>query len=295
MIINNSNLNALFVAYNAAFKKGLGLAESQYEKVAMVVPSATTQNAYHWLGALPSMSEWVGERVIKNLSAHDYSIKNRKFEATVAVKSDDIEDDTYGVYMPMFEMLGKNAIAHPNQLVFGALRDGHTSKCFDGQYFFDTDHPVGGRSVSNLLAPAQDPGPAWFLLCTSAPVRPIIFQKRRDYGLVRMDRVDDEHVFMRGEVRYGVDARVNAGYGLWQTALRSTYPLNAAGYEAARQSMLGLKDDDGAALSVLPDLLVVPPTLEGTARRLLENKTGGNGAENEWFGTAKVLVCPWLV
>lgn len=294
MIITRESLNGLFVAYNAAFKSGLGTGPSQYEQVAMVVPSTTSQNVYYWLGDLPNMKEWLGDRVVKNLGTHDYTIKNRSFESTVGVKLTDIEDDTYGVYNPMFEMLGKNAVAHPNQLVFEALAKGHETACFDGQYFFDADHPVGGNSVSNLLAPAADAGAPWFLLCTSAPVKPIIFQKRRDYALVRMDKPEDEHVFMRNEVRYGVDARVNVGYGLWQTALRSTHPLGSAAYEQARQTMLSQKGDDGNPLNVLPDLLVVPPTLEGAARRLLENKTGANGADNEWFGTAKILVCPWL-
>ena len=52
-------------------------------------------------------------------------------------------------------------------------------------------------------------------------IKPVIFQRRRDYDLRRMDMRDDEHVFMRDNYRYGVDARVNAGYGLWQLAYGS--------------------------------------------------------------------------
>ena len=64
----------------------------------MVVPSGTRENVYPWLGTLPSMQKWAGDRIIRNLKAHKYSIENEKFEMTIAVKRDDIEDDQVGIY-----------------------------------------------------------------------------------------------------------------------------------------------------------------------------------------------------
>lgn len=61
----------------------------------------------------------------------------------------------------------------------------------------------------------------WFLLCTKRPVKPFIFQNRRKPQLVAKDRPNDDNVFWEKEFVYGVDARCNAGYGLWQLAYGS--------------------------------------------------------------------------
>ena len=294
MIINRQNLEALFTAFNAAFREGLGTAESQYERISMTVPSSTSANVYPWLGKLPAMREWLGDRVIENLSLHDYRIKNVAFEQTVAVRADDIDDDNYGVYKPLFQDLGAQASIHPNQLVFGTLASGHENPCFDGQPFFSEAHPSPAGAASNLLKPKSDPGAPWFLLCTRRPVLPIIFQRRKPYTLQRMDRPDDPNVFMRKEFLYGVDARVATGYGLWQTAVRSTEPLNAENYAKARALMASYRNEAGTPLGLVPNLLVAPPTLESAARKVLVAALGEGGATNEWAGSAELLVSPWL-
>ena len=294
MIVNQASLDSLFKAFNLSFQQGLGMAESQYDKIAMTVPSSTAANTYAWLGKLRSMREWLGDRVIENLALHDYTIKNRSFEHTVGVKESDLEDDQYGVYAPMFKDMGNLTSIHPNQLVFSALSQGHVDKCFDGQPFFSKNHLVGEVKTSNLLVPAANPGAAWYLLHTKRAILPLIFQKRKDYTLRRMDRPNDESVFMRGEYVYGVDARVNVGYGLWQLAVRSTEPLDADGYAKARALMASYKDEAGTPLGIVPNLLVVPPTLESAARKIVVAATGINGATNEWAGSAELLVSPWL-
>lgn len=260
----------------------------------MTVPSSSRENVYPWLGTLPSMRKWVGDRVIRNLSAHDYSIKNEPFEATLAIKRDDIEDDQVGIYGPLFRDMGAEAGNHPNRLVFSTLARGHELTCYDGQYFFDTDHPVAGKSVSNSLSPDSDPVAPWYLLCTARPIRPLIFQKRRDYNLVRKDAPTDENVFMRAEYLYGTDARVNVGFGMWQCAVRSTKPLTNDSYAEARAAMMDLTNDNGDPLGLVPDLLVVPATHEAAARRVVVSSTSANGATNEWAGSAELMVSPWL-
>lgn len=61
----------------------------------MEVPSVSRDESYKWLGQIPRMREWVGEREIQNLSASDYTIKNKDFELTIAVPRNDIEDGNY--------------------------------------------------------------------------------------------------------------------------------------------------------------------------------------------------------
>jgi phage major head subunit gpT-like protein len=55
---------------------------------------------------------------------------------------------------------------------------------------------------------------------------------------------------------------------------------------------MSLKADGGKSLNVRPNLLVVPPSLEGKARSLiLKDKDAGN----PWYGTCEILVSPWLL
>ena len=142
MRITTANLEALRVGYKTNFQSGLGMAKPQYTSVATTVPSSTKENTYGWLGKFPKIREWLGDRVIHNLMEHDYAIKNKSFELTIGVDRDDIKDDNLGIYKPLFEEMGMSAAAHPDELVFPLLKNGFATECYDGQNFFDTDHPV---------------------------------------------------------------------------------------------------------------------------------------------------------
>lgn len=63
---------------------------------------------------------------------------------------------------------------------------------------------------------------AWFLLDTSKPVKPFIYQERKAPVFVQQTSTDSEDVFKRGNFLFGVEARAAGGYGFWQTAVGST-------------------------------------------------------------------------
>ncbi len=148
MLINAASLSAIYTGVSTAFNEQFGATESEWQKIATLVPSTTAQETYGWLGQLPSLREWVGDRHIKNLTAHAYTIVNRKFESTVAIGRDKIEDDTYGVLTPLFKEMGHAAATHPDSLVFELLANGLSTDCYDGQPFFDADHPVSKDDLS---------------------------------------------------------------------------------------------------------------------------------------------------
>lgn len=291
MIINASSLSAMTVGFKTAFGLAFSATESHAEKLASFMPSSGSEDNYSWIGSAPSMREWLGDRQVSNLEAFSYTIKNRTFESTIAVSREDVEDDKYGVYSPLVQQFGVLAKTHPDELIFGLMKAGFAGQCYDGQYFFDTDHQVNGAAVSNMQAGAS---PAWFLLDTTKLVKPFIFQKRRDYALTSLTKDDDPSVFMRKEYIYGVDARVNAGYGLWQFAFGSKAALDATNYAAARAAMRGFKAANGRPLHVAPSLLVVGPSLEDAARKLLLAQQGSTGASNVYAGTADLIVSAWL-
>ncbi len=295
MIINQQSLAAAFTGFKTLFQNAFAGAPSDFEKIAMVVPSTKAVEVYPWMGQTTAFREWIGDRVIQNLMAHDFSIRNKSFENTVGVNRDDMDDDSLGIYAPMISQLGIDAKQHPDQLVFALLAAGFTTLCYDGQNFFDTDHPVlsGGAEVS-VSNHGGGSGTPWFLMDMTRAVKPLIFQKRRDYSFVAMDAPNDEAVFTRKLFRYGVDARVNVGLGLWQLAYGSKQALDADSYAAARTAMMGLRGDNGKPLGIRPTLLVAPPSLEKQALEVLKAERDAAGATNVYRDTAQLLVTPWL-
>jgi phage major head subunit gpT-like protein len=295
LVISAGNLKTLQTAFNAAFKKGLGLVKPMWQEIAMLVPSGTSEEEYGWLGMTTKFREWLGDRVIQNLRTHGYTIKNKTFENTVSVPREKIEDDQYGIFSPLMEQMGQDAALHPDELVFAALIAGATTLCYDGQFFFDTDHPVGlpgfEASVSNHGGGA---GAAWYLLDTTKVIKPIIFQKRRDYNFVAKTALTDDNVFEKNEFVWGSDARVNVGYGLWQMAYLSKQTLDDTNYGAAFAAMVGFKADNGKPLNVKPNILLVGPSNWDKALKVVQAETLANGATNVYRNTTKVVLCPWL-
>lgn len=149
MIITPQALRGIYTAFNTVFNKAFEGQHPTYEKVATVVPSTSESETYAWLGDIPGMREWIGEREIQNLSGSAYTIKNKDFELTVGVDRNAVEDDKIGLYNPSIQMLGESAALHPDELVYGLLANGFTEKCYDGKAFFATDHPVGKDKASN--------------------------------------------------------------------------------------------------------------------------------------------------
>jgi phage major head subunit gpT-like protein len=295
MIINKTTLLSLAIAFRAAFASGLGMAPSNYKKVATVVPSTTSANEYGWLGKFPKMREWIGDRVVNGMSTFGYTIRNKAFELTIGVSKPDIDDDNLGIYTPMFTEMGQSTGEQPDEMVFNLLKNGHNTVCYDGQYFFDTDHPVIGvdgvtvASQSNVDDNAGA-GTPWYLLDCSRALKPVIYQERQPANFVAKDRVDDDNVFDRNEYKYGVDMRCNVGFGFWQQAYRSRKDMTEANLLAAFTAMTERKGDNDRTLGIKPTILAVPPSLEWAARKLINATTLANGADNVLKGLVEVMV-----
>lgn len=300
MIITPSTLASLFVGFNKSFQDGRGKATPQWNKVATLVQSAGASTTYGWLGKWPKFREWAGDRVFNNMQAHSYSIVNKKFESSVEVERDQIEDDLIGVFAPMFVEMGQASEEHPDELVFTLLNAGFATTCYDGQYFFDTDHPIypnadgTGTAVttSNMQAGTGDP---WFLLDTSRSLKPIIYQERRKKEFKAMTKATDTAAaWLQDKYQYGVDGRCNVGFGFWQMAFGSKAALTEANVWLAHKAMTALKADGGRPLNVRPTTLVIPPSLEKEADDLINKQYLASGASNSMYKKYEVLVSPFL-
>ncbi|QPR26777.1 Mu-like prophage major head subunit gpT family protein [Edwardsiella hoshinae] len=149
MIIDKKNITTFFVGLKKLFNDALKREPGQWEKVAMKVPSGTKTEDYSWLSDFPRMRKWIGEKCVKALAAFKYSITNDDWETTIEVDRNDLEDDQTGQYALKAKSAGRAAADLPDDIVFALINNGFKSTCFDGQYFFDTDHPQAGGTVSN--------------------------------------------------------------------------------------------------------------------------------------------------
>ena len=310
-VITPSILDAVFQSFNFSFNGAMKGVEPTWKRIAMDVPSVASAENYGWLGQMPRFREWAGDRVIKSLDTFGYQIKNKTFENTVAVKREQIEDDQYGLFRPIFEEMGRATALFPDELVYPLLNNGFSSICYDGQNFFDSNHPVKDANgndtfVSNKQAGA---GPRWFLMDTTRAVKPMVYQTRRKFEFVaKTNPQTSDRVFETNEFVYGVDGRANAGFGLWQLAYGSQAALNRANFRAARQAMINLKADYGRPMGIKPNVLVVGPSLEQTARDLIKSKflpvdgapgepalVGAVGViDNTDQDIVEVFMSPWL-
>jgi phage major head subunit gpT-like protein len=296
MKISSANLDALRVGFQTSFQGGLEMATAQSSRVAFEIPSSTKEERLGWIGKMPNVREWVGDRVVQNFSEYDYSIKNKDWELTIGVERNAIEDDTFGIYNPLFAEMGQSTGGHRETLLFTALKNGFTSKCFDGQNYFDTSHPMLNADGSTGLYANTDGGAGtpWFLMVSKRTIKPIVWTNRKPYQFISKDKLTDDNLFMKKEFLYGADARYNVGYGFPQMAWGSKQALTSANYAIARSAILSMKGDYGRPLGLIPDLLVVPPNLEQAARQIVQNMQQAGGATNEWYQTAEVLTVPWL-
>ena len=250
-------------------------AESQFLKIATKIQSSSRSNTYGWLGQFPALREWIGDRVLKNISSTSYQIINKTYESSISVNRDDIEDDNIGIYASLFQEMARSAAVFPDEKVFELLKIGNNTICYDGQNFFDTDHKIyqnnDGTGSETIVSNFFDgTHPSWFLLDCRRAIKPLIYQERKSPELTMLDSKDDEHVFMKNSYRYGVDLRASAGFGFWQMALQSKEDLTADNLEKAYSHMRNLSTDGGKKLGIKPSILLVPPSMRSTALRLVK-------------------------
>lgn len=148
MLINASSLRVMNAGFSKIFTDQLASAEIDYPKIATEVKANTKTVDYAWLGNFPRMRKWIGDRVLKDLSAYTYQIIGDKFEATIEVDRDDVEYDNIGIVVPQIQTMATEAKSHYDELTFGLLES--NGVCYDGKAFFAVDHDVGGVPFSNL-------------------------------------------------------------------------------------------------------------------------------------------------
>ncbi|WP_374342590.1 Mu-like prophage major head subunit gpT family protein [Azonexus sp.] len=151
MLVNKETLSSIFTGLKTLFNNALKAQPGNWQATAMEVPSTGAGEDYAWLSRFPKMRKWVGEKFVKALEAGKFYKKNEDWETTIAVKRNDIEDDRLGIYNVQTKMAGESAAELHDIIVDDLKNSAFTAECMDGQYFYDTDHPLqdsDGKTVS---------------------------------------------------------------------------------------------------------------------------------------------------
>jgi len=115
--------------------------------------SDQAEEIYAFLGQSPMLREWVGGRNAKGLRENNFSIRNKHFEATLKVTLSQLRRDKSSQLQMRINELARRNSSHWYSLLAALLAAGETGVCYDGQYFFDTDHSEGDSGTqSNLLS-----------------------------------------------------------------------------------------------------------------------------------------------
>lgn len=297
--ITDSTLADLRTIIKREFAEGLKGGEDSYKQVAMLVPSSTASNTYAWLSEFPELQEWVDERELKSLKEHSYRIVNKLWESTIAVKRTDIEDNNIGLLPTIARQRAEAVLDSYNRGVFDLLATGHEQACYDGQNFFDSEHPVYNSTdgtgdstlVSNITTGRRTP---WYVLANRGSFKPLILQQRIKPQIDDPKSTDNDRVFMQDVYPFGVRARHSFGYGLWQLAHRAEVELTADALDAVVENMASVKKDGDRPMGIKPTTLVVPVKLQAHARKLLLNQTNANGASNYQYKMLDLVVTNWL-
>lgn len=116
------------------------LKNSWVSAVGLQLPSNSAIEIHAWLGAAPMVREWVGGRRANGQIAGGVNVPNLPYESTMIIKADELRRDKTGQLATRIRELAVQANLNWMHLTLHAIDIGATSICYDGQFFFDTDH-----------------------------------------------------------------------------------------------------------------------------------------------------------
>ena len=156
MYLTRDQAKALFIGFNSQYQAAFAQHRPIWQDYSTQMNSNTKQALYHWIDQMPSLREWIGERIVNNVALRDYTVPNKNFEHTFGVNKFDLADDINGAYAQAVQTQGSAAARWPDEQMAATVMNGTTALCYDGHPFFYASHPKnmdrpGGGTFSNLL------------------------------------------------------------------------------------------------------------------------------------------------
>lgn len=160
IVSDNVLFDSLFGEIQTRFLDRAGSYKNWYQEVANEFNSSAPFVDYPIMPGTAKMTEMVGERSISKLGLYKQTIKNVEFQHAFEIERRALQFAfKSGDKLPALELaIAQQAQAFAKFKDSGigmALLNGTSAKCYDGQFYFDTAHPIDPSNpslgtVSNL-------------------------------------------------------------------------------------------------------------------------------------------------
>ncbi|WP_417913673.1 Mu-like prophage major head subunit gpT family protein [Candidatus Electronema sp. JM] len=147
--VNQAVLDALYTGWQTKLMMQFRSTKTYWQRLAMPTKSNAAKEEYPFVEDLGLMQEYFGEMAAESVIAQLHTVPNRKFAKVVTVRREDIERDKLNLLPTSAASYGEAMALWPDDMLGEVLRSMFSIRCYDSQYFLDTDHPVGSGVVSN--------------------------------------------------------------------------------------------------------------------------------------------------
>jgi hypothetical protein len=122
-----------------------------------VIDSDQDSEKYAWLGMVPQLSEKRGEKKFSQLRDTEWTVDNVEYQGGISFPEKHILYDKTGQVQVRVNELSARTVAHWVSIIAPLIINGESTACYDGQYFFDTDHSEGdsGSQSNDISATAS--------------------------------------------------------------------------------------------------------------------------------------------
>lgn len=164
-MLGRANLEAAFIAFSTVFDMKIKTAPVIYPELALVVPGVSERIEFKWLGSIPTMKRWIGDRTIQKLRGETQALITEWWANGLEVDADDfIVEAKLGMLATRVRSLAEAAGRRIDDQVTQFYLNGFNSSMgftYDGVDLFSNSHTAGtgagvlaGEAQSNLVAGA---------------------------------------------------------------------------------------------------------------------------------------------
>jgi phage major head subunit gpT-like protein len=159
-LLDRAKLDAAYITFSTLFDMQLTRTPVIFQEIATVIPVATTEVQFKWLGDVPTMKKWIGQRAINKLRAETHRIVTENWANGIEVHKDEIADDQLSLVQPRIADLADQGMFKMEDLIFDLLNGGIQSTtlaaCYDGEALLDTDHTADGAGTGASQSNFED-------------------------------------------------------------------------------------------------------------------------------------------
>jgi phage major head subunit gpT-like protein len=148
-----------------------------FTDLATRIESKTDTEKHRWMGNIAGMREWGTGRKAVGVFKEAYDVENMKYEITLEIDRDEIDDDQTGQIRIRIGQMAERAAQHKDACINDLLVNGASSgyEAYDGSLFFAADHESGKSGAQdNTMAPtavdADNPTTAEFRTALGAGI-----------------------------------------------------------------------------------------------------------------------------